>query len=243
MVRPYLAGVYAALHSVDSATNKAPRGMVWTKQWKHASLWLQALLGEQGKLIRVYRMATYFGRGIRLSLVTDASPYGLGAILYLEDKPLRYFASKVDDTDAHLLHFERGTAASQQILEALALLQALRTWQGWWMRNEVSFAIVSDSTSALSLVTKLRTSSHGRGMRLIARELSLLFGNCAHKPHLLEHIPGVANVLADVLSRRYQPGRAYSLPCALKEVREVMIPERTQRFYPTYTAASQMAQE
>ena len=243
MVRPYLSDVYAALHSVDSFTSKAPRGMVWTKQWRHASLWLQALLGEHGKLTRVYRVATYFGRGIKLALVTDASPHGLGAVLYLADAPIRYFSSKVDDEDARLLHFDKGTAASQQILEALALLQALRTWQSWWMRDEVSFSIISDSTSTLSLVSKLRTSSHGRGMRLIARELSLLFGNCAHKPRMLEHIPGVANVLADALSRKYQPGYAYKLPPALHEVREVHISARSPQFYCTLTAASQRAPE
>ena len=165
----------------------------------------------------------------------------LGAVLYLEDKPVRYFASKVDDADARILSFEQGTAASQQILEALALLQALRTWRSWWMQNVVSFAIVSDSTSTLSLVNKLHTSSPGKGMHLLARELSLLFGNCSRKPRLLEHIPCVANVLADALSRRYQPGKAYSLPSALKEVREVHVPARTEQFYQTLTAASQVA--
>ena len=95
IVRPYLSDVYAALLSKDGMASNAPRGMVWTKQWRHASLWLQALLGDQGKLTRVYRMATYFGRGIKLKLVNDASPYGLGAVLFLEDKLVRYFASTI----------------------------------------------------------------------------------------------------------------------------------------------------
>ena len=76
-----------------------------------------------------------FGRGIKLKLVTDAPPYGLGVILYLEDKLARYFALKVGDRDAAIL----------------MLRGAHRPSLGHWR-----FCSVEN----MSLVNKIRTSSH-----------------------------------------------------------------------------------
>eukprot|EP00959_Pyramimonas_sp_CCMP1952_P363328 7608249-Pyramimonas_sp.AAC.1 len=53
---------------------------------------------------------------------------------------------------------------------------------------------------------KLRSRAGAAGLGQIARELALDFGDCAYKPRVLEHLPGIANDTADELSRRAQPG-------------------------------------
>ena len=47
-------------------------------------------------------------------------------------------------------------------------------------------------------------------MGLIAREAALDVADGLYEPLVVEHIPGVANVLADVLSRRRDPKYAVS---------------------------------
>ena len=63
----------------------------------------------------------------------------------------------------------------------------------------------SDNVGALSVFSPLR--GKGAAMGLIAREYAIDVGNGAYTPDLIDHIPGVANVTADVLSRRYARAR------------------------------------
>ena len=69
-------------------------------------------------------------------------------------------------------------------------------------------------------------------MRAIAREVALTFAHAAIMPQLAQHIAGLTNVLADYLSRRYEPDKEDEpVPAALLAAAEVKVPIRTSEFY------------
>ena len=64
----------------------------------------------------------------------------------------------------------------------------------------VTDAVSGDSVSALTMIVKMQ--ARGDGTSLIARELALDVAEALYEPAVRTHIPGIANVLADYLSRR-----------------------------------------
>ena len=59
----------------------------WTEQWQHGTDWMMAFFkNEAPDLVREYRVSTYFGEGIKMDIVTDASPWGIGGYLVIVDK-------------------------------------------------------------------------------------------------------------------------------------------------------------
>ena len=70
-----------------------------------------------------------------------------------------------------------------------------------------------------------------RSSPLIAREIALLYSEAAHEPRIFEHVPGVANVVADTLSRAFEPGVDFKLPPQLATARRVQAPRRRRAWY------------
>jgi len=68
--------------------------------------------------------------------------------------------------------------------------------------------------AALTLVLELRTTGQALGM--IGREIALDIAALNHAPDLVSHIPGVANVTADALSRLQHPSGNYRCHCTWK---------------------------
>ena len=93
--------------------------------------WLDdGLLQEWGlRFVREYRVSTYFGEGIRMDIVTDASPWGIGGYLVIADKILSYFSCPLTAEVERVLQMKIGESSSQQVAEALAVLVALRGWE------------------------------------------------------------------------------------------------------------------
>ena len=52
----------------------------------------------------------------------------------------------------------------------------------------------------LSMLLSLRVPAASQGLGIIAREMALVFARSEYIPDLAEHIPGIANKAADVLS-------------------------------------------
>eukprot|EP00971_Amphidinium_carterae_P097915 1937514-Amphidinium_carterae.1 len=98
----------------------------------------------------------------------------------------------------HILGCEFGTSSSQQALEALAILVALRQWHNHWESRRARLTVRSDSVSALALVFRFKSSAT---TSLIAQELALDAAQSLYLPSVGEHLPGIANVTCDVLSR------------------------------------------
>ncbi|CAK0822776.1 unnamed protein product, partial [Prorocentrum cordatum] len=237
--RPFLQDVWGAIASNRSgAASNAPARCVWRKQIEHVLEWLSAFYaGSAGALCRVHRVDAYFGRGCQVVITTDASPWGLGGYLKIGNAILEYFSSPLTEEDEKQLDTPRGDAAGQQVWEALAMLQALRLWREFWLSEGVTLAATSDSVSTLTVIMKLRSRAGAAGLGQIARELALDFGDCAYKPRVLEHLPGIANDTADELSRRAQPGHRLKALAVLSGATE-RHPLRGSTFWKATAAAA-----
>ena len=150
---------------------------------------------------------------------------------------MSWFAERVTSPDASLLQREIGTHLSQQAFEALAILVAVRRWKRLWQRRRVSLRIRSDNVGALTVTSALK--GEGAALNLVARELAFEFGDCEYAPDLIEHLPGVANTTADVLSRRFDPAKAqaWQVPAILANVPESTSAQRDAHWWKTQIAS------
>ena len=124
-MRPFVAMMYGALYHPE---NSAPKGCVWTRQISVALNWVLAFLEHRhGDLIMRFTLDGYFRRGAKHSITVDASPYGLGAFLCIDDRPIAFFACRLTSTDYAVLGIkDTGDSRVQQASEAMAMLIALR---------------------------------------------------------------------------------------------------------------------
>ena len=65
----------------------------------------------------------------------------------------------------------------------------------------------------------------------ISKEVALLYGEGSFEPRVFKHLPGVANGLADSLSRLDEPGSGVTLPAELSAITPAVVPVRTKRYY------------
>ena len=142
-----------------------------------------------------------------------------------------WFACSLSQDELAALRIAKAESAAQQVVEALAVLVALRAWKHRWLHRRILLRVKSDSISALVMTLKMKTS--GFGTCIIARELALDIAQSEYKPDVAEHIPGVDNVLSDALSRKYMPGAAYTLPARLYDVPETLLQPRTAAYFRT----------
>ena len=91
--------------------------------------------------------------------------------------------------------------------------------------------VKSDSISALVLTLNLKTK--GKGAGIVARELALDVAASEYAPNVAEHIPGVENILADALSRRFEPNFDFILPTVFSTVPEAVLPPRGTDYFRT----------
>ena len=98
-----------------------------------------------------------------------------------------------------MLGFELETSASQGNLESLAILVAIRTWEGKLKGAGVELVVQSDSTTALSLTQRL---AHGSAaLNFLGAELAVELERLGLEKVKPRHTPGLANNVADFLSR------------------------------------------
>jgi len=128
----------------------------------------------------------------------------------------------------------RGTSEGQQLWECLCALIALRQWNAALCQRRTSLRVRGDNITMLTVLRDFKGSSPN--INVIAREVALLVAAACYKPVLAEHVPGVANVLADVLSRKFQDGKCWRLPSGLQQAFEVLPPARPRCWYRTLLA-------
>ena len=138
----------------------------------------------------------------------DASPWGGGGVLYVQDRPVRCFTCTWAAEDFGNMDVEIGSPASQTFFEVLVLVLAVELWA----EEGQSSAILGDNTGALQEALDLK----GRGVHtklaqalsiiIVSRSLSLSVG----------HLPSEANTAADSLSRQAEPGNRKPWPFARK---------------------------
>jgi hypothetical protein len=143
-----------------------------------------------------------------------------------------YFASKVQPNDDVILGVRHGCHESQQTLEFLGILVALRLWlapSSDHTRRRVQLTVRGDNTGALSLTNKLRPK--GPKMAIIAREVALVLASLSFPPRV-HHTPGVAHVLADALSRvTTEDAKIFTEHPALKNAVRRYPPTRNRSWY------------
>lgn len=92
--------------------------------------WLLAFFATESKtILRTYRLDSYFGKGLQITIVADASPWGIGGYVAMNNTVMAYFADKVTAMDEQMLHVKVGESSAQQVVEALAVLVALKMWR------------------------------------------------------------------------------------------------------------------
>ena len=189
-------------------------------------------------MLRRFTLDEYMQRCPAVEIGTDASPYGLGGWLAVDGQIVKYFASPVTKDDLQIFGIEKDSCSGQQLLEALAILIALRLWHTQDSRR-VRVTVRGDNVGALALVVKMRPSS--ASLAIVAREIALLTVKDAFPPKVT-HTPGVAHVVADMLSRIHDPRKQYAAKVAdhpaLRQAVETPCPPRTRGWYASLDDAS-----
>ena len=162
--------------------------------------------------------------GRSVILTTDASPYGIGAILNIEGKVVAHFSEQISRSDRDILGLSaEPSSRDQQVLEAFAILLSLHEFAQHWRTDRVTLTIRTDNIAALTMCARMQP--HSQQLGIIARELALDICEASYSPDIVEHIPGISNIGADALSRICQPGKTTVLPrYLLDDTRHVCTP-------------------
>ena len=198
-VRPFVRQVWGALAAPRSAKAKH---LVYRKQVASALHWLLTLADvAEGGLSRTVHAADKHKWG--LVIVTDASPWGGGALLwsswqaYDKNEPANEFI-QVEWTALHerLVMGKVGLPEHQASFEMLMMILALRTWTDHHTRGTVT--MVGDAAGALCDLVAMRAKTVV--LNNLIKEAALHLAPLGLDVQGL-HIWGVNNEMADQLSR------------------------------------------
>ncbi|CAK0897560.1 unnamed protein product [Prorocentrum cordatum] len=230
--RPFMASLYTALHA-DSPPG-CPPGCVWVKQISKSLRWFRTFFFLSGGFVeRDFDVRCFLRVGVDLEIIIDASPWGLGGILMVSGTCKEHFSSALTVLDEALFSQVRGSADGQHIWECLAALEALPLWRHVWGQRSLILRIRGGSMTMLSLIVNLRPGAEQLG--LIGMEIAMECAQAVFVPVLAKHIPGVADVAADVLSRCPQPGYQHVEHIMLKNSFGQEVPARDKSYYITLT--------
>ena len=229
--RPFVRMLWTPLVK-ESDNDGAPMNCCWSRQIHIPVQWILAFMrGHHGTIRRTFSVQSFLGAGDRVSIVVDASPWGLGGVLTRNDTIAEYFASSLDHNDVDIHSIVLGDHRAQQCAEGLAMLVALRIWSPIWTGRRVILQARGDSVTALTMLLDMRAA--GPTMGLIAREMALDVAEALYTPQIVSHTPGVTNVLADALSRLHAEHEPKALPDCLLTTTKADCPVRNRLFYRT----------
>ena len=119
---------------------------MWTKQVINSLSWIAAFLAlKHGPLIREWHANYFTQEGARICFVLDASPWGLGGILYVDGWPVGFFTSALTQDDVRIHEYKLGDSRGQQTWECLAVLVALRLWKSVWADRAATVTLKFDN--------------------------------------------------------------------------------------------------
>ena len=174
-------------------------GLFAVKQLEQARCWLIKFMEVAiSSPTRKFRLDTR--KYPKATIMTDASPLGAGAVLLINGRLMKGYATKITHRDARLLGFEQSweKSASQGIAETSILL-AMKRWAGELASCHVELQVQSDSVVALATSQKMASSNPS--LNFIGAELAITAEQIGIEGFKCTHIPGVANGIADYLSR------------------------------------------
>ena len=192
--------LYAVLTSEEQETKASSKlqGMFPVKRLEQTRLWIIAYL-EQAMLHPLRILELKPNKRAEVSITTDASPECMGGYLLVNGAMVSAFTSRVTLEDSRMLLFDQGESSSQGIVEALALLVALKIWKSKIPAGLMEIRVQSDSVITLALAEKLAASSPG--LNFLGAELGITLETLQVEKLITCHIPGPANTVADYLSR------------------------------------------
>ena len=209
-VVPYMKPFVGPLWAAAAA---ARGGFVATARFRHSLRWLSAFLDkERGTHERIYHPHDSYSKH-ELVMELDASPWGLGGVLYENGKATRWFGEPISKLDVERFGIVIGDCRFQALLETLVILVAVRVWAADIGVRKWCVTCRGDSQAALGAVLKLR--SKDPKMNEVVRELALDLAELVYEVDFFAHIPGRHNLVGDALSRLYEPGAAQALPKVL----------------------------
>ena len=230
--RPFISELWAAI----TERKKAGDSRVWVKQIIITLQWLSVFLNRhRGSLIRSWKYSAWLYPQTTMTMILDASPYGLGGVLVSAGRIISWFASPLTHLDEQTFHHDIGADSGQQVWEALCILVALRVWKSKWATQQCTLTVKSDNISALVMASRLKITSS----KLISQEIALELSEAAFMPRHVIHVPGVMNVWADALSRLSDPRSHYRVPAQLVSVARAFPARRSPGFYSTLAAEQQ----
>ena len=201
MIAPLWAAAADRSSAADGAHKKVQLKpadpLVPTVRVAHALKWIIVFMTRQrGSLRRSFDVGRHKSRAcVRMDV--DASPWGLGGVLFWQGWPVAWFAEPITAEDIERFSLVIGSPKGQAVLEALAALVAVRLWMPMWKDDRLTMRLRSDSMAALGAMEKERSSDPR--VNAIIREMSLDMAEGKYKVDVLEHLPGRANVLAYAL--------------------------------------------
>ena len=230
--RPYLNEIHAACAAASAPGSRAPRNTVWTRQVAGALVWFKAFLQQESAgIARKFRLVDWDADPGRLVVTVDASPWGMGGVLTRDGRIVSYFAVPATAVDEEILGVSIGSHRGQQAWECLCLLIALRVWFREWCSSRCLLGIRGDNVTMLTMSEKVQGKTGP--VNIIARELGLLYALAHYRPVAPEHLPGVANGVADALSRLYQEKDPATIPSILHGVDRAQPGSRPRSWWRT----------
>ena len=154
---------------------------------------------------------------------------GPGRVVCVSSSIVAWIASPLTQSDEEIFGHPIGAAEGQQVWEALVFLVAARAWSSTVFRDAV-WEIMSDSVSALTMVPQVKARG---ASAIVARESALILANQTIWPRFIDHLPGKANIIPDLLSRKFQPGEDFRLPTVLQAIPETVVEARGRAYYRT----------
>ena len=153
----------------------------------------------------------------------------------MNGKITHYLAFPLSVEYVPMFGLEVGDSDGQQLWEALAILLAVDIRTAIWSQHRIILGVKSDKVGAFTLLAKMRPS--GPTIGTIAHELALHLAQPPFPPDATQ-TPGVADVIADKLSRVYSTDGTgsvdRSLHLALAEAEETATPLRDANWYKAY---------
>ena len=133
--KPFVAVIWAAITAAlrELASRKAndvrqvaSSRVIATKRYRQAVSWLLAFLHGWGMESRCFRLIP--PPTSQWQVVMDASPWGMGAVLFNCTEPVEYFAERLSTDDLRRFSASTGESKFTTLWEALTLLLSIRLW-------------------------------------------------------------------------------------------------------------------
>lgn len=229
-LRPFVSMLYSAVHEMlhQAATGHSrdrPKELVFVKTISYPLNWLRHFFKHQWQGLRRNFWVADRSQYAAISIRTDASTTGLGAILIgPTGLPLAWWADVIRLSDRDMFKAPIGDPAFMAEFETLAVLISLSVWQTWLADKRITCLVQSDSSACLGAIRKLCSPS--QTVNYIVAEISLRLEslNCNL---CFEHYRNEVNLDADALSRLTEGKK---VPAHLMHLKPAKIPSRASMF-------------